>query len=438
MILHFTTLGCKVNQYETSALQTLLLSRGHRLAEMGETADIAVINTCAVTGESERKSRQAIRKARKDHPGALVAVCGCFSELSPEEVTDLEADLVRGSTDRTIFAEELEQLINTRRGAQCAPADPTSPKSSKKALDQHEFELLPPGSLDGRTRALLKVQDGCENFCTYCIIPYARGPVRSIPLDEAVRQARTLMEDGYLELVITGIEISSWGKDLPGDLGIIDLVEAVCKAASTLRIRLGSLEPRTVTADFCDRLKQNENLCPHFHLSLQSGSDAVLRRMGRRYDTARFQESVTRLQTAFPDCGITTDLIVGFPGESEADVQDTLALMRSCGFSAVHVFPYSARAGTKAAQMADQVPKAERSRRAKLVRTVAAEIRRNFLDAQIGKILPVLFESEGEGGSSGHTPHYCTVRVERTNLKNGVYLVDIHDRSGEILIGEIL
>ena len=429
MTLHFTTLGCKVNQYETSALQTLLVSRGHRLVREGEVADVVVINTCAVTGESERKSRQAIRKAKEAHPGAFVAVCGCFSELSPEAIADLEADLISGTADRAAFVDELEALVC---GGGILPAG-----EHPKALDQRDFELLPAGSLEGRTRALLKVQDGCENFCTYCIIPYVRGPIRSSSLAKAVEQVKALAAEGYRELVITGIEISSYGLEREGGEDLVDLVEAVCQAAPGLRIRLGSLEPRTITEEFCGRLKGYENLCPQFHLSLQSGSDEVLRRMGRRYDTARYLESVTRLREAFPGCGITTDLIVGFPGECEIDCEKTIEFMRECGFSAVHVFPYSPREGTKAAEMADQVPKAIRTERAKQVRAVARELQAGFLEAQIGKRMPILFESEEKGVSRGHTPHYCAVSVEAVGLKNEVLPVTIVDVSGEILLGEI-
>jgi len=431
MILHFTTLGCKVNQYETGALQTLFIERGHSLATDGDRADAVIINTCAVTGESVRKSRQAIRKAKAVHPGAITAVCGCFSELSPEEVADLEADLVHGSTNRIAFVEALETIYRGER-----PSSDTI--DSSKALDQHEFELLPAGSMDSRTRALLKVQDGCENFCTYCIIPYARGPIRSIPLDKAVEQAKTLAAEGYKELVITGIEISSYGLEREGGESLINLIQAICKAAPEQRIRLGSLEPRTITEDFCTRLKNYTNLCSHFHLSLQSGCDDTLQRMGRHYDTARYLESVTRLRGAFPDCAITTDLIVGFPGESEADFEASVEFMRTCAFSAVHVFPYSARAGTKAAEMEDQIPKAERTRRAKKAREIAEELRQAFLKSQVGKTVLVLFESEEDGICRGHTPNYCTVLVEGGGFLNSVRVVRTYDVLGENLRGKAL
>ena len=428
MTLHFTTLGCKVNQYETSALQTLLIERGHRLANEGEHADVVVINTCAVTSESVRKSRQAIRKAKAAHPGAIVAVCGCFSELSPEEVADLEADLIHGSTDRIAFVETLETIYG----------GDTPTEQASKAMDQQEFELLPAGSLDSRTRALLKVQDGCENFCTYCIIPYARGPVRSISLDKAVEQAKTLEAEGYKELVITGIEISSYGRDRKGEGDLLDLIEAICKAVPELRIRLGSLEPRTITEDFCTRLSSYPNLCPHFHLSLQSGCDDTLRRMGRHYDTARYLESVTHLQESFPDCAITTDLIVGFPGESHTDFEKSLEFMRKCAFSAVHIFPYSERKGTKAVEMEDQVPKAQRTKRAKQAREIAEKLRQDFLSSQVGKTVSVLFESEENGICRGHTPNYCTVLVEGSGLQNSVRDVRTYDVSGETLLGNTL
>jgi len=431
MTLHFTTLGCKVNQYETSALQTLFLERGHRLATEGESVDVVIINTCAVTGESVRKSRQAIRKAKAAHPGAITAVCGCFSELSPEEAADLEADLVHGSTNRIAFVEALENIYK-------GDISHTDTVDSAKALDQNEFEILPAGSLDSRTRALLKVQDGCENFCTYCIIPYARGPIRSIPLGKAVDQTKTLAAEGYKELVVTGIEISSYGLDRESRESLIDLIEAVCQAAPEQRIRLGSLEPRTITEDFCTRLSVYPNLCPHFHLSLQSGCDDTLQRMGRHYDTARYLESVTRLRNTFPDCAITTDLILGFPGESEADFEQNIEFMRTCSFSAVHVFPYSSRVGTKAAEMENQIPKAERTRRAKKAREIAEELRQEFFASQVGKIVPVLFESEENGICRGHTPNYCTVLVEGSGFANTVRPVWTCDVFGENLYGKAL
>jgi len=426
MVISFKTLGCKTNQAETAALQTMLTANGHRIAAPGEAADAVIINTCAVTAESSRKSRQAIRKARADHPGCIVAVCGCLSQLDPAEVESLEADLIGGSGNRAAFVEELERIVGG--GVPDAPHVVVQDTADT-------FEILPAGSTEGRSRALLKVQDGCDNHCTYCIIPAARGSVRSMPLDTAVEQARGLAEEGCKELVITGIEISSYGKEAPNAPDIIALIDAICTAVPALRIRLGSLEPRTITADFCGRLSGHANFCPHFHLSLQSGSNEVLKRMGRRYDTGRYLESLTLLRDAFQNCAVTTDLIVGFPGESEADFDKSLTFLQTCAFSAVHVFPYSARTGTKAAEFPDQVPKSERTSRAKRAGETARELQRIWLTSQIGKIMPVLFETEQDGQSRGHTPNYCNVTVPAEGLENQIRPVQINGISNGGLIG---
>ena len=432
MVLSFKTLGCKTNQFETGALETLFTARGHRLAEPGERADAVVINTCAVTAESTRKSRQTARRARLDHPGAVVAVCGCLSQLSSAEVEALEADLLAGSGDRVAFVEDLERVV--------AGESPLT--QIDKARDRRDFERLPAGALTGRTRALLKIQDGCDNFCTYCIVPLVRGPVRSLPLDAAVEQAKTLATEGFKELILTGIEISSYGREHAGGRepvpDIIDLIEAICGAVPDLRVRLGSLEPRTVTAAFCERLKANPNLCPHFHLSLQSGSDEVLRQMGRRYNTERYLESVERLRGTFKDVALTTDLIVGFPGERDMDFERSLVFLQTCALSDVHVFPYSPRVGTKAAEFPDQISSRERTRRAKLARETTGELRQTWLRAQLGKTVQVLFEREEKGMAIGHTPNYCTVSVPGTGLVNQIQPVGLHDISGEILLGETL
>ena len=424
MKLQFTTLGCKVNQSETQALQSLFSEGGHQLCPPGEIADAVIVNTCAVTAESTRKSKQAIRRAREANPGAIVAVCGCFSQISGEEVEALGADIIWGSGDRRGFVQALEQRFHGEIPIQ---------------TDQgwQGFEMLPPGSLEGRTRALLKVQDGCDNFCTYCIIPHARGPVRSMPFEAALDQARTLAEEGFREIVLTGIELSAYGKDRAYQEDLVDLVEAICKAVPDIRIRLGSLEPRTITAEFIRRLKPFPNLCPHFHLSLQSGSDTVLARMGRHYNTAQYCKSLALLREAFPNCAITTDLIVGFPGESETEYLESLAFLRACAFSNLHIFPYSAREGTKAAQMPGQITKSEKARRAREARQVAETAKHNWLLAQVGLTQAVLFEQEANGVLQGHTPNYCSVSVPGTGLQNQIRPVEICGVSGEGLIGEI-
>lgn len=416
MKIHVHTLGCKVNQFESQALETVLAGRGHEIVREDDPAcDCYIINTCAVTAESGRKSRQAVRRLRDLNPSALVAVCGCYAQISPEDVEKLGADLVAGSGDRMRFLDDLEQVAqaHTRIVRVDAP------------LRRRVYEPLPAGSLSGRTRAMLKIQDGCSNFCTYCVIPYARGPVRSMPVADAAAQAAGLAAQGYRELVITGIEIASYGKDLKTGETLADAVCAIAAAAPGVRLRLGSLEPRVVTADFCARLRTLPELCPHFHLSLQSGCDATLSRMKRRYDTARFYQSVELLRGAFPGCGMTADLIVGFPGETQAEFDETLAFIRKCAFSSMHVFPYSIRPGTPAAQMPQQVDKAEKHRRARIAGAVADEMERSFLQSCVGTTQRVLFEQEADGVSTGHAGNYALVSAEGTGLHNCVKNVQI-------------
>ena len=409
------TLGCKVNQYETQAMEAELTRRGHTLVPFDGEADAYIINTCTVTAVSDKKSRQMIRQARKRSPHAIVAVCGCYAQTDPEAVEALEVDLVMGTNDRMGFLDRLEAL--SPDGGQVVDVD--------DALRRRTFERLPAGGLEGRTRAMLKVEDGCVNFCTYCIIPYARGPIRSLPAEEAAAQAAQLAAEGDKELVLTGIEISSWGRDLPGRPEPMDLIEAVCAAAPGCRVRLGSLEPRTITAEFCRRGAAIPNLCPHFHLSMQSGCDATLKRMNRKYDTERYYESVRLLREYFDRPGITTDLIVGFPGETEKEFEQTLEFVRKCAFSAMHIFPYSRRSGTPAAAMPDQVPNAVKEERAHRAGEVARQLHQTWLESWVGRTLPVLFEEEKDGLWRGHAPNYTEVFAAGEGLHNVIKDVEI-------------
>ena len=420
------TLGCKVNQYETQAMERELLRRGHTLTGFDGPADAYIVNTCTVTAVSDKKCRNIIRRARNNAPAAVVAVCGCYAQTAPETVAALGVDLVSGSAGRMEFLDRLEKLLQNREGP-VVEVD--------KALSRRNFERLPAGGAAGRTRAMLKVEDGCVNFCAYCIIPYARGPVRSLPLDEAAEQARRLAREGYREVVLTGIEISSWGQDLKAGQTLIDLIEAVCAAAPGLRVRLGSLEPRTVTEDFCRRGTALPNLCPHFHLSLQSGCDATLARMNRKYDTARYYESVELLREYFSNPGITTDLIAGFPGETQEEFSRTLAFAEQCEFSAMHVFPYSRRPDTPAAAMPDQVSKGEKEERTRLAIALAAGMERRWLESQKDRTLPVLFEEEKDGWWQGHAPNYALVRAKGETLHNRLLDVQIVGIEGETLVG---
>ena len=420
------TLGCKVNQYETQAMERELLRRGHTLTDFDGPADAYIVNTCTVTAVSDKKCRGVIRRARNGAPSAVVAVCGCYAQTDPGAVAVLGADLVSGSAGRMDFLDRLEGLLQSREGP-VVEVD--------KALSRRELERLPAGGAAGRTRAMLKVEDGCVNFCAYCVIPYARGPVRSLPLDEAVEQTRRLAREGYREAVLTGIEISSWGQDLKTGQTLIDLIEAVCSAAPELRVRLGSLEPRTVTEDFCRRCASLPNLCPHFHLSLQSGCDATLERMNRKYDTARYLESVELLREHFDQPGVTADLIVGFPGETEEEFSRTLVFLEKCSFTAMHIFPYSRRPGTPAAAMPGQVPRREREERARRAAALAAEMERRWLESQRGRTLPVLFEEEKDGRWQGHAPNYALVRTKGEGLHNRLLDVRITSAEGKALTG---
>ena len=420
------TLGCKVNQYETQAMEQELTARGHELVDFEQPADAYIINTCSVTAISDKKSRQMIRRARKLNPDAIVAACGCYVQTHTDEVLELGIDLVGGTGQRMEF---LRQLLTAAEKKTRVLVD--------DALHRHEFEILPAGGQMSRTRAMLKVEDGCRNFCTYCIIPFARGPVRSLPISEAVVQTGQLAAEGYQEVVITGIEISSWGQDLDGEKSLMDLLEAVSAAAGEMRLRLGSLEPRTITEDFCRRAAKLTNLCPHFHLSLQSGCDETLRRMNRRYDTERFYKSVTLLREFFPGVAITTDLITGFPGETEEEFQKTLDFILRCEFAQIHVFPYSVRPGTRAAAM-EQLPKSVKEERAARAGEVAAQLHEQYLQSCVGQVYPVLFEQPGrEGEFTGHAPNYMEVTAPGEDLHNCLRPVRITGVKGTILKGEI-
>ena len=427
MKIGICTLGCKVNQYETQAMEQELLRRGHSLVPFEGEADAYIINTCTVTAVSDKKSRQMIRRARKLSPDAVVAVCGCYPQTHPEDVKGLDVDLISGTGDRMKFLDLLEQAVREKEPV----------VSMDEALRRRNFEVLPAGGMAERTRAMLKVEDGCVNFCSYCIIPYARGPVRSLPIHAAAEQTRQLREEGYREVAITGIEISSWGQDLRDGTSLIDLLEAVSREAGDMRLRLGSLEPRTITEDFCRRAAALPNLCPHFHLSMQSGCDATLKRMNRKYDTKQYKESVELLNVYFDRPAITTDLIVGFPGETEEEFAATLDFIRACGFAEMHIFPYSIRPGTPAAAM-EQVPKAVKEDRAARAAAVAEELHQRYLGGCVGKVYPVLYEQPYDGRYHGHAPNYMTVAVSGEDLHNKVISTRITGVEGELLTGELL
>ncbi|MBQ7144505.1 MAG: tRNA (N(6)-L-threonylcarbamoyladenosine(37)-C(2))-methylthiotransferase MtaB [Oscillospiraceae bacterium] len=418
------TLGCKVNQFETQAIEKLLRARGHAPTEGGD-ADVVIVNTCAVTAESGRKSRQAVRRLLSDNPGAVAAVCGCYSQLSPEDAEALGAEVVYGSGDRMAFVDAVER----------AAAERQRERKIDDPFRRLTLEPLPAGPMEGRTRAYMKIEDGCDNFCAYCIIPYARGRVRSMPLADAAAEATRLQAEGFLEIVVSGIEISSYGKDFQNGAGLADAIAAIAGAAPRCRVRLGSLEPTVVTPDFCRRLAELGNVCPHFHLSLQSGCDRTLAAMRRKYDCDGFRRAVNALRETFPGCALTADLITGFPGETEADFESTLAFLREIGFAAMHVFPYSVRPGTRAAGMPDQLPRAVKEARARRAQAVADELEDAYLRAQLGETRSVLFETEQDGLWQGHSENYCLVRAEGEDLHGLIRNVKIIGLEGKNLVG---
>ena len=422
----FYTLGCKTNQYETQAMERLLLEMGHEIGSFEEICDAYVINTCSVTAVADKKNRAIIRRCRRDNPQAVIGVCGCYSQHAPEAVRALGIDVIGGSGSRQEFVGLLLEALASKEHREALD----------NALRRREFEILPAGGLEERTRAMLKVQDGCVNFCSYCIIPYTRGPIRSAPLELAVEQARELADRGYREIVITGIEIAGWGADLPEKPQVSTLIEAICQAVPQLRVRLGSLEPRVVTEAFCQRLAKYPNLCPQFHLSLQSGCDTVLSRMRRKYDTARYLESVRLLRQFFPECAITTDMIVAFPGETEEEFQQSLAFIRRCRFADMHIFPYSRRPGTPADKMPGQHDNATKEARSRAAIAVAAEMSREYRQSLVGRQLPVLFEEAADGFYTGHAPNYVKVYVRGEDLHNQIHSVRVTSIYADGVMGE--
>ena len=409
-------------------MERLLTEMGHEIVSFEEAADGYVINTCSVTAVADKKNRAVIRRCKKSHPDAVIGVCGCYPQHGAEKLREMEIDVIGGSGNR---AEFLEMLL-------AAVSDRAHHEKVDNALRRREFEILPAGGLEERTRAMLKVQDGCVNFCSYCIIPYTRGPIRSAPVELAVEQARELAGRGYKEIVVTGIEIASWGADLPGKPEVTGLIEAICAAVPQIRIRLGSLEPRIVTVDFCERLKNYVNLCPQFHLSMQSGCDTVLERMKRKYNTARYLESVRLLEEHFPGCAVTTDMIVAFPGETEEEFAQSLEFIQKCGFADMHIFPYSRRPGTPADKMSGQHNNDTKEARSRSAIAVAEQMSIAYRQKLIGSTHAVLFEEVDGEYFTGHAPNYVKIYAKGENLHNEIRTVEVTEVYKDGVIGQLL
>ncbi|MGM9648246.1 MAG: tRNA (N(6)-L-threonylcarbamoyladenosine(37)-C(2))-methylthiotransferase MtaB [Eubacteriales bacterium] len=423
------TLGCKVNQYESEAIAEELLRAGLAQASFEERADIYLINTCSVTAEGERKVRQIIRRAHKTNPDGAILVTGCYAQVDGDRLASLPGVRFVCGNLRKMRAAEVALSIADGTFAK------TSPTVEVTSLEHAGFEPMTIRRSE-RTRAYLKIEDGCESRCAYCIIPRARGPIRSKPMAEVVEEARALVEAGYAEIVLTGIEISAYGKDLSEKLP--DLLRALDAIPGLERIRLGSLDPSLLTPAYTELLKEIRHLAPHFHLSLQSGCDRTLNAMRRRYNTAMVRRNVDALRAAFPDACLTADVIVGFPGEREEDFASTAAFVGSLDLLNCHVFPYSPRPGTEAAEMSGQLPGDVKEARVHALEKVVAQSRRRVLEAQIGKVMPVLFEEARECRQIGHTASFLEVAVNADALLHGKLLaVEFLAIEGDRLIGRI-
>jgi len=395
----FHTLGCKVNQYDSEAMLSEFINAGYQHVAFDEKADIYVINTCIVTHTGERKSFQMIRRAKHNNRNAFIVVVGCLAQRDAEKLIKEGVSLIIGNSDRKDIVKLLDEAISKEKSI-----------VHVDDIRHADFENLSVESYSDKTRAILKIQEGCDRYCTYCIIPYVRGGVRSRSIDSIRQEARKFVGNGYREIVLTGIHLSSYGRGQEG-ISLIDAINAVAQE-NIERIRLGSLEPCVIDEDFARKLKDIPAVCPQFHLSLQSGSDTVLKRMARRYTTEEFANSVDILRKYYPDCAITTDVICGFPAETEQEHEESLLFVDSIGFSRVHVFPYSRRSGTAAAKMKDQVPKEIKTRRAREMIAIAKKSQDIYARGYLGKAVSVLFEENTDIGAIGYTPEYLRVEAE--------------------------
>lgn len=428
MKVHVITLGCKVNQYESQAMLQQLLHAGFS-PSMGESADVVLINSCTVTATSDHKVRQTLHRARRQNPGAVIVLTGCMPQAFPEEAEALtDADVILGNSNRSALLPDILTYLSTHQ--RIIDIVPHERKGSFEPMQIEDFQE--------RTRAFIKIQDGCNRFCSYCIIPYARGRVRSKPLEDLEQELRLLGERGFREIVLTGINLSAYGQEL--NLHLCDAVEAACRMPGIERVRLGSLEPEQLSLPVIQRLAAQKKLCPQFHLSLQSGCDATLRRMNRHYDTAEYREIVQNLRAAFPNAAITTDIMVGFAGETEQEFAESLAFAEEIGFAKVHVFAYSRRPGTVAYSAPDQLTKEVKDRRSKAMIEVTLGTMREFFQRQVDQTAGVLFEREcAPGVYEGYTENYTPVTVSCEKPLHGQILPVRITSAGEVgCTGELL
>ena len=400
----FMTLGCKVNQFETETMEGLFRARGYDVVPFEERADVYVINTCSVTHLSDRKSRQLIRRAVRTNPAACVAVTGCYAQVAPEEIRALDGvRVVIGTKERARIVDYVEASLRADTGVAGTITD---------IMQARVFEDIPLHALPHRTRAFLKIEDGCQNFCTFCIIPYARGPVKSRELSAVAREMRLLVDAGFHEVVLTGIHLGAYGIDLAERPTLADACRTALAEEGLRRLRLGSLESVELSADLLELMRTEPRFAAHLHLPLQAGSDAVLRAMNRHYTTEQFAQLVAEVRAAVPGVAISTDMIVGFPGETEEDFAAGMDFVRRMGFARMHVFPYSARRGTPAARRTDQVPPMVRKERAARMQALAEELAEGYHRSMLGSVAEVLFETQEDGVTDGLTETYVRVYTD--------------------------
>lgn len=424
----FAALGCKVNQYEADAYEAMFREKGAEIGSFNEVCDVYVVNTCSVTNLGDRKSRQLLRRAKKLNPNSVVVATGCYAQTAFDEVRAIEeVDLVIGTAMRHRIYELTLAAINGE-----------VENTKVDIMKERKFEEIETDGSRERSRAYIKIQDGCDNFCTYCIIPYARGPVRSRNMENIIAEAKKLAAKGFREVVLTGIHVASYGKDLKNSTGLIDVIEAVAQIDAIERIRISSIDPRAFTEDFISRAAKCEKLCRHFHISLQSGSDSMLKRMNRKYSANEYLQKLELIRRAMPDCSVTTDIICGFPEESEEEFLQTEEFAKKAAFARIHVFPYSERRGTVAAQM-PQVPHQIRESRAARLGKIAEELKNDFERSYIGKRVKVLFEQTADGVSEGLSKNYMRVYVESAeDLTDQIRSVEIVAVADGKIMGKIV
>ena len=420
----FVSLGCKVNQYETNAMSQEFIEAGYEVVDFNDIADIYIVNTCTVTNIADRKSRQMLRRVKDNNKDAILVATGCYAQVGKQELDKMdEIDLIIGNNEKKDIVEIIEKYQMVRI------------EEISDVMMQKEYVEFGTTTYTEKTRAVVKIQDGCDRFCSYCIIPYARGRVRSRKLENVITEVEQIVDKGLKEIVITGIHIASYGKDFKENIGLIDLLEKLNEVSGLQRIRLGSIEPTIITKEFVERLSKLEKICDHFHLSLQSGCDETLKRMNRRYTTSQFEEVTKLLRQKFPNASLTTDIIVGFPGETEEEFQQTYDFLKKIAFYQMHVFKYSQRKGTKAAVMPNQVDGYIKEQRSKRLLKLSDANKQKYNSEYVGKTVEVLFEEKDGEFYKGHTKNYIQVFAKGEELDNKIKNVVVIESNGEYLIG---